>query len=89
MYDADYRRLLQCSQKLTMKREDKVFNILIDNDLPDYWNGCKIKTDFRQVLKFFKLVKNKNINERKKALEILNFFVFLVIPNESTTWGVY
>lgn len=65
-----------------------MFNILLD-DLPDAWevNGklYNIKTDFRQVLKFFRVFKKKGLTEKEKAIEILNLF-FYEVPNCENVW---
>jgi hypothetical protein len=61
-----------------------MFNILIDA-LPTQWQGFLIKTDFRQVLKFFKLIKDKRFNEKEKSLIILKLF-FEEVPDSAEVW---
>jgi hypothetical protein len=65
-----------------------MFDILTD-DFPDGWNLegkiYKIKTDFRNVLKFFKVIKKKGMTEREKACTILDLF-FYEIPDTDKVW---
>lgn len=67
-----------------MKELKSIFDILVE-DLPESWNGIKIKTDFRQVLKFFKLLRDKEVNEQEKALIIIKLF-FDRVPDTDGIW---
>lgn len=62
-----------------------MYNLLID-ELPDEWAGVKIKTDFRQVLKFFRLIENKNIDEMTKAKNVINLFFEDIPPDSDRIW---
>ena len=54
-------------------------NILLD-ELPDTTpNGYKIKTDYRQAIKFELLMQDRNIDEKEKILLTLNLFYDEVI----------
>lgn len=63
-------------------------NILID-ELPNSWEVdgeyFKLKTDYRQVLKFFNIMKNKEMDDNLKVHKILNLF-FYKVPNSPKIW---
>jgi len=47
-----------------------MFNPIIDR-LPDEFRGVKVKTDFKQALKFFRIGAAKELNQREKAVAIM------------------
>lgn len=49
------------------------YNILIDTP-PDTFGGVKVKTDYRQVFEFFRIVSDEKKSDIEKAQEILNVF---------------
>lgn len=49
------------------------YNIILD-ELPESFGGVKIKTDFRQVLRFFRLQQDNEISDEEKAEIILRLF---------------
>ncbi len=50
-----------------------MFNILTD-ELRYSYNNLEIETDFRCVLMYDRIVKNENLNENDKIIEIINLF---------------
>jgi hypothetical protein len=62
-----------------------MFNI-ITHDLPTEFMGVKIKTDFRQGLKFFNILDEDELDEREKALLIMKCLFFSIPPNVETLW---
>ena len=56
-----------------------MFNIILDTP-PDSFGGCPILTDFRQGLKFYRIVAGKDLDEREKALLIFKAFFGDNIP---------
>lgn len=49
------------------------YNILIDTP-PDEFGGVPIKTDFRQVLEFFRCISDTEKSEQEKAAQVINIF---------------
>lgn len=57
------------------------FNPLIDQ-LPTEWRGVKVKTDFRQPLRFFRAVADSDLSDMERAHIIIRLF-FNEIPQAS------
>jgi hypothetical protein len=60
------------------------FNVLID-PLPTVWEGVNIKTDFRQALRFYRLMSDKSMSDRQKSEVVLKLF-FDTPPQSGKTW---
>lgn len=61
-----------------IKENKKIMNknILLDN-LPQYTkNGLRIRTDFRESIKFELLMQDKNITEKEKIMLVLNLYYY-------------
>jgi hypothetical protein len=59
-----------------------MFNPLIDS-LPSEWRGAIIKTDFRQALKVFKTLADKELDQQERSLFIIGA-LFEKIPDDCT-----
>lgn len=57
------------------------FNPLIDTP-PTEYRGVSVKADFRQVLRFFKLMDDKRFSEQEKSLAIVRLF-FDKLPEDA------
>lgn len=62
-----------------------MFNILIDA-LPDSYGEVSLKTDFRQVLKFFKIIEDEKLSENEKAHLIIMVFFDTLPSNDPKLW---
>lgn len=56
------------------------FNPILDTP-PTEWRGVAVNTDFRQVLKFFRLIERDDIDDNVKALRSIRLF-FEALPEE-------
>ena len=63
-----------------------MFNIILD-ELPVKFADCDIKTDFRQALKFYRIIEAEELNEGEKTLCILECLFNSKPPNTSDLWG--
>lgn len=61
------------------------FNILTD-DLPTEWRGVPVKTDFRQVVKFYRLVADKKLSDNARAMGIIRLFFDKLPPGQEDVW---
>lgn len=63
-----------------------MFNIILD-DLPAQFGGSKVRTDFRQVLKYYRIVEDSRFSDSDKAGLIIRIF-FEGMPTEEPekTW---
>jgi len=59
------------------------FNPILD-ELPDTFNGVQVNTDFRQGLRFFAALADKEIEEREKSGIILRLFFPKEIPEPAS-----
>jgi hypothetical protein len=62
-----------------------MFNIITGN-LPDKFQGVKIKTDFKQGFKFFKILDDNKLDQQDKALLIMKCLFFSNPPNVNNLW---
>lgn len=62
-----------------------MYNPLIDT-APSKWRGVKIKTDFRQVLRFFRLMNDKAFSDKEKALITIKIFFESVPEDNNEMW---
>lgn len=63
-----------------------MFNIILDELPEDYKEEHKIKTDFKQALKFFKILDADELDEQEKTLLIMECLFFSVPPNDPDLW---
>lgn len=68
-----------------MRSLKNMFDILTD-ELPTEWEGVQIKTDFRQVLKFFKLLKDDKLTEQEKVILIIKIFFEDIPKKQDNLW---
>jgi hypothetical protein len=59
------------------------FNPILD-DLPDTFNGVQVNTDFRQGLRFFAALADKELEERDKSGIIIRLFFPKEIPEPAS-----
>jgi len=59
------------------------FNTILD-ELPDSFNGCRVNTDFRQGLRFFAAMADKDLDENERAAVIIRLFFPDGIPEETS-----
>lgn len=62
-----------------------MFNI-ITSELPTDFEGVKVKTDFKQGLKFFNILNDEELDEREKALLVMKCLFFSSPPNTVDLW---
>jgi hypothetical protein len=64
------------------------FNPLIDG-LPTNWRGVEINTDFRQVLRFYRVMQAEELSEFEKAVIVLKLFFEDELKgiNAKEAWG--
>jgi hypothetical protein len=59
------------------------FNPILD-ELPDTFNGVQVNTDFRQGLRFFAALADKDLEEREKSGIIIRLFFQSAIPEPAS-----
>jgi hypothetical protein len=62
-----------------------MFNILVD-PLPTEFEGVKVKTDYRQALKFFRILEDKTLGETEKARLIVLCMFDGRPPEDENLW---
>lgn len=62
------------------------FNVILDNPPEKNWPSVVEKTDFKQVLYFFRLMDDKEISEERKPFFIQKLFFEKQIPNDPDIW---
>ena len=61
------------------------YNCILDAP-PSEYGGVKVKTDFKQVLKFFRVMDAPELDEREKAGEVLGLFFDMPPLDSSDLW---
>lgn len=61
------------------------FNVILDNPPTIQWGSIIDKTDFKQVLKYFRLLEDDRFNEEEKIKVIIHLF-FNEMPTDENTW---
>jgi hypothetical protein len=61
------------------------FNVILDSPPELMWRGVVQKTDFKQVLKFFRLMDDDGISEEEKAVLTIRLF-FESVPDVDDLW---
>lgn len=61
------------------------FNVIIDAPSDECWRGTIDKTDFKQVLKFFRILNDKELTEEEKTLLTIKCF-FNGMPKNEDAW---
>ena len=57
------------------------YNVILDNPPNETWGSVVEKTDFKQVLLFFRLLDDDLLDEEEKTIAVLNLF-FNEVPND-------
>lgn len=61
------------------------FNVIIDTPSDESWRGIIDKTDFKQVLKFFRILDDKDLTQEEKTLLTIKCF-FNAMPKDEDAW---
>lgn len=62
------------------------FNAILDTRPEERWPSVVEKTDFRQVLKFFRLLSDEALTEEDKAELVIDLFFENGAPNDPELW---
>lgn len=62
-----------------------MFNVILDTP-PTDWRGVDIKTDFKNVLHFFRILDDESFTDEERALLVIDCFFSELPENEADLW---